>query len=104
VAEDERDRLIANLGSKNAMLLRNHGTLAVGRTIGEAFLRLYILERACLAQVMALSAGEGLNRPNQGVPEVTAAQSDAGLMMVANGLAWPALMRKAARLDPGFAS
>ncbi|MDQ3223867.1 MAG: class II aldolase/adducin family protein, partial [Gemmatimonadota bacterium] len=72
---DERERLIANIGDKGAMLLRNHGTLTVGETVGEAFLKLYFLERACEAQILALSAGEAnLNRPPQGSPEVTAQQ------------------------------
>ena len=56
------------------MILRNHGTLAVGETVGEAFVKIYFLERACEAQIKALSAGEGnLNNPPQGSPEVTAA-------------------------------
>src|SRR5206468_10483383 len=46
---DERERIVEALGHRNMMLLRNHGTLQVGETIGEAFLRLYILERACQA-------------------------------------------------------
>ncbi len=100
----ERERLVADLGSKNAMLLRNHGTLAVGRTVGECFVRLYFLERACQAQVMALSAGEAVNTPPQGSPELTAEQGLAGLALTANRLAWPALKRKAYRLDPGFAT
>ena len=102
---DERERLVANLGDKGAMLLRNHGTLAVGETVGEAFLRIYFLERACHAQILALSAGEGnLNAPPQGAPEVTAQQGKVGLKMAAGALAWPALLRKAYRLDPGFAT
>jgi ribulose-5-phosphate 4-epimerase/fuculose-1-phosphate aldolase len=101
---DERERLIANIGDKGAMLLRNHGTLAVGETIGEAFLRIYFLERACEAQIMALSAGDNLNDPPQGAPEVTAQQGKMGLKLAAGALAWPALLRKAYRLDPGFAS
>jgi len=52
----ERERLVAHMGSKNHMILRNHGTLAVGRSIGEAFTRLYFLERACAMQVAALPA------------------------------------------------
>ena len=55
---DERERLVADLGDKNAMILRNHGTLAVGKNVGECFIRLYYLERACQAQIMALSAGD----------------------------------------------
>jgi ribulose-5-phosphate 4-epimerase/fuculose-1-phosphate aldolase len=101
---EERERLVADLGEKNAMILRNHGTLAVGKNVGECFIRLYYLERACQAQIMALSAGENLNTPPQGAPEVTAQQGAIGLPLAANFLAWPALKRKAYRLDPSFAS
>ena len=100
----ERERLVADLGDKSAMLLRNHGTLAVGKNVGECFVKLYFLERACQAQVMALSAGEQVNNPPQGSPEVTAEQGAAGLTVAANFLAWPALKRKAYRLDPAFAT
>ena len=100
----ERERLVADLGSKNAMILRNHGTLAVGKNVGECFVRLYFLERACQAQVMALTAGEHVNNPPQGAPEVTAQQGQVGVALAANLLAWPALKRKAYRLDPSFAS
>jgi ribulose-5-phosphate 4-epimerase/fuculose-1-phosphate aldolase len=86
------------------MLLRNHGTLAVGPSVGECFVRLYFLERACLAQIMALSAGEAVNNPPQGAPETAAAQGMVGVTLAARLLAWPALLRKAYRLDPGFAS
>jgi ribulose-5-phosphate 4-epimerase/fuculose-1-phosphate aldolase len=103
VDEGERERLVANLAGKGAMILRNHGTLAVGRTVGECFVRMHFLERACEAQVMALSGGVALNHPPQGSPEITAQQGAAGLAVAANLLAWPALKRKAMRLDPGFA-
>ena len=102
---DERERIVADLGDKGSMLLRNHGTLALGETVGEAFLKIYFLERACEAQILALSAGHaGLNNPPQGSPEVTAEQGKMGLKMAANALAWPALLRKAYRLDPSFAT
>jgi ribulose-5-phosphate 4-epimerase/fuculose-1-phosphate aldolase len=100
----ERDRLVADLGTKNAMILRNHGTLALGKNVGECFVRLYFLERACQAQVMALSAGENINNPPQGSPEVTAEQGQVGVTLAANLLAWPALKRKAFRLDSSFAT
>jgi ribulose-5-phosphate 4-epimerase/fuculose-1-phosphate aldolase len=100
----ERDRLVTDLGNKNAMVLRNHGTLAVGKNIGECFVRLYFLERACQAQIMALSAGEDVNNPPQGSPEITAQQGAIGIEIAANLLAWPALKRKAYRLDPSFAT
>jgi ribulose-5-phosphate 4-epimerase/fuculose-1-phosphate aldolase len=102
---EERERIVSDLGAKCAMLLRNHGTLAVGETVGEAFIRIYFLERACQAQILALSAGEAnLNNPPQGAPEVTAQQGKIGLKLAARALAWPALLRKTYRLDPSFAS
>ena len=100
----ERERLVADLGDKNAMILRNHGTLAVGKNVGECFVRLYFLERACQAQIMALSAGDQVNNPPQGAPETTAQQGKIGITLAANMLAWPALLRKAHRLDPSFAT
>jgi ribulose-5-phosphate 4-epimerase/fuculose-1-phosphate aldolase len=101
---EERERIVADLGSRNAMLLRNHGTLSVGESVGEAFIRIYFLERACEAQVYALSAADKCNNPPQGTPEVAAQQGAAGLKVAAKLLAWPALLRKAYRLDPAFAS
>ena len=74
----ERERIVADLGDKNAMILRNHGTLAVGQNVGECFVRLYFLERACQAQIMALSAGDNINNPPQGAPEVAAEQGTVG--------------------------
>lgn len=100
----ERERLVADLGDKHAMILRNHGTLALGGNVGECFVRLYFLERACQAQIMALSAGDNINNPPQGSPEITAQQGERGVTLAANFLAWPALKRKAYRLDPSFAS
>lgn len=98
---EERDRLVADLGDRNSMILRNHGTLTVGRTVAQAFVRMYFLERACEAQV--LMQGARLVAPHQGVPEKVKAQSDAQAMaMVSEELAWPALLRKLDRIDPGF--
>ena len=105
IAYHDYEGVAVDLGDKGAMLLRNHGTLTVGETVGEAFVKLYFLERACQAQILALSAGEGnLNNPPQGAPEVAAQQGKVSLKMGANMLAWPALLRKAYRLDPGFAT
>ncbi|MGB7408503.1 MAG: class II aldolase/adducin family protein [Pontixanthobacter sp.] len=101
---EERERLVEDMGDKHAMILRNHGTLTIGSNVAEAFLRLYFLERACETQVAMLSAGrENLNNPPQGTPEKVQAQTPpAGIGMVANGLAWPALLRKLDRTDSGF--
>jgi len=54
---DERPRLVADLGDKTAMMLRNHGLLTTGRSVPEAFLQLYRLERACQTQIDAGAAG-----------------------------------------------
>ncbi|MFM9828751.1 MAG: class II aldolase, partial [Sphingomonas sp.] len=72
----------------------------------QAFLRLYFLERACEAQVHMLAAGRaGLHNPPQGVEHKVEAQSSgAGMAMLAQGLAWPALLRKLDRVNPGYAS
>ena len=100
---DERARLGADLGSKNLMLLRNHGTLAVGETVADAFYRLYTLEWCCTTQLRALSMGRELTMPS---PEAIASVS--GMMRFDTpdrfSLAWfwPAMLRKAARECPGY--
>ncbi len=101
---EERERLVADLGdTKKAMILRNHGTLTLGETVGEAFILMYFLERACEAQVHALSGGHALaSHPPQGTPEKAASQGSQGLKMVGNLLAWPALLRRMDRVDPSF--
>lgn len=100
----ERERLVADLGNRHLMILRNHGTLAIGRTVGDAFLRMYLLERACAAQVMALSAGpNGLRLPPEGAADKVAGQAVGdSVAMLAQMLAWPALLRKLDRMDPGY--
>lgn len=101
---EERERLVEDLGDKHAMILRNHGTLAVGSSVGDCFLRLYLLERACDAQVKMLSAGyDHLYNPPQGTPEKVKTQSEVEMMaFAAERLAWPALLRKLDRIDPSF--
>jgi ribulose-5-phosphate 4-epimerase/fuculose-1-phosphate aldolase len=101
---DERERLVEDLGQKSLMILRNHGTLAVGRSVADCFMRLYYLERACDAQVKMLSAGrENLNTPPQGSAEKVKGQTpNAGMAALAERLAWPALLRKLDRMDGSF--
>ncbi|MCX7864264.1 MAG: class II aldolase/adducin family protein, partial [Novosphingobium sp.] len=99
---EEKARLQADLGSRNMMILRNHGTLALGRTIGEAFFRIYALEMACTMQVRTLSMGRELNLIDEDV--ITGMKS--GMMPeIASGIAaqfWAGMMRKAHRDCPGF--
>ena len=98
---DERERIVADVGDKRILFLRNHGLLTTGGNCAEAFIRLFFLERACTMQIKALAGGGELNMPNQGVPDVVAKQSS----MMGGGpakLAWPALMRTLDRIDPSF--
>ncbi len=74
LALDERERLVRNLGTHQAMILRNHGLLAAGRSVAEAFLNIMYLERACQIQMRATRTGSALNLPSELVCERTAMQ------------------------------
>ena len=106
IADDpeERERLVADLGQHEAMVLRNHGLLVVGRTVPAAFNVLYRLERACEVQVMALSCNTKLVYPPQDVLEATFDKVKPRVDRPnRNGdLAWPALLRKLDRTDPSY--
>jgi ribulose-5-phosphate 4-epimerase/fuculose-1-phosphate aldolase len=85
------------------MLLRNHGTLALGATCAEAFMRMYFLERACTMQVRTRILGESPVETAPSVIDRNAALSHSGsTAAIANHLVWPALLRKLDRLDPGY--
>jgi ribulose-5-phosphate 4-epimerase/fuculose-1-phosphate aldolase len=71
---DERERLVHDLGTHNAMVLRNHGLLTCGPSVAEAFHNIYYLERACQAQVAALAGGQELVLPSDATCRKTAAQ------------------------------
>ena len=97
---DERPRLVADLGDKNAMLLRNHGTLAIGASVPAAFLTAYFLERACAMQVATLAGNPALRLPSPEVRALVAAQS-ARARGTIETLAWAPLLRRPHRIDPG---
>ncbi|RJG13577.1 class II aldolase/adducin family protein [Pseudomonas cavernicola] len=90
---NERVRLVRDLGSHMAMILRNHGLLAVGRSIPEAFNQIYFLERACQAQVQALSGGWQLRYPPEDVCLLTAQQSADEFDQQLHILAWNSALR-----------
>ncbi len=92
LSTDERERLVADLGNKRAMILRNHGLLAVGETIARAFHEIYFLERACQAQVKALSGGSELYYPEVEVCEKTAQQFASPLIEPILQRAWQAAL------------
>lgn len=100
---DERARIVKDLGDKKLMLLRNHGTLSVGTSAGEAFLGMFFLERACAQQVMALSAGgDGVLEATPQAREEVRAQMANGQMAAGAWLTWPGLLRKLDRENPGY--
>ncbi len=106
---DERARLVANLGDKSQLLLRNHGTLALGATAGEAWLRIYGLEKAASAQIRALSAGrDAVLIAPQAAQEEVARQISRGITRTEDerrkfdDLAWEAIRRKVDRYSPGY--
>ncbi|MBA3056145.1 MAG: class II aldolase/adducin family protein [Sphingomonadales bacterium] len=105
IDEDERVRLVAALGTHNALVLRNHGLLTVGRSIGEAFWLMQRLETACKIQVAALAAGPP-HWPSEQAQQRTSAVFDprTGSEHVAlNGaLEWQALLRQLDRTDQSY--
>ena len=107
---DERERLVNDLGdTAQTMLLRNHGTLALGQTAGQCWNNMFYLERACKQQVMALSVGREnvLFAPDDAV-ETVRLQTGGGRNSppsdrpVSNGLHWAGCLRKLDRENPGY--
>ena len=99
---DERDRLVADLGAEEVMILRNHGLLTVGADISQAFNAMYWLEMACRAQVDALACNTELNLPPQAIAERTAHLYKPGTRRPYGVMEWPAMLRYLDRRDPSF--
>lgn len=101
---DERSRLVANLGDHRAMILRNHGTLAVGRTVAEAFAIIYNLEQACEVQILAQSCGQELAMPSDAARANVRRQSSdfADFMGKLGDAAWPGLLRLLDSIDRSY--
>jgi ribulose-5-phosphate 4-epimerase/fuculose-1-phosphate aldolase len=98
----ERERLLADLGVRRHLILRNHGTLAVGETVGAAFARIYHLERACTVQVRTLGMGGKLHRPQESAYVQVASLGGGKAAEQLAKLAWPALRRRVDRVLPGY--
>jgi ribulose-5-phosphate 4-epimerase/fuculose-1-phosphate aldolase len=109
VEVDERERIVKDLGDCEVMIMRNHGLLSVGATIGHAFNNIYRLERACEAQLMAMACNAELHLP----PDEVIAKSNnqltvgpspdkRGVNRPHGSLEWPALKRMLDRRDPSY--
>jgi ribulose-5-phosphate 4-epimerase/fuculose-1-phosphate aldolase len=99
--EDEKPRLVRDLGDNNYLILRNHGLLTVGKSIADAFLFMYAMQRACEVQVLAQSGGQLLEVDPRIVGGVKT-NVDRVLKGLGGALAWPGLLRKLDRIDPSF--
>lgn len=100
--EEEKSRLVADLGNKSNLILRNHGLLTVGKTAAEAFLSMYILERACRIQILAQAGGGRLLPVAEPIIETVASQLSAVTVGQGAQLTWPGLLRKLDRMDSSY--
>lgn len=102
--EDEKPRLVNDLGGNTNLMLRNHGLLTVGATAADAFVAMYFFEASCMIQVRAQAGGSKLVP----VPQPILAGIRQQIAMVTKGagagkLVWPGLLRRLDRLNPGYA-
>lgn len=100
--DEEKPRLVADMGTANSLILRNHGLLTVGETVGDAFITMFGLIKACEIQLAAQSGGGELIPINQAILDGVSANIDAVTMGMGGNIAWPALLRKLDREMPGY--
>lgn len=99
---DEKARLVADLGDSMFLILRNHGLLTAAATIPDAFLAMYALETACQTQIMAQSTGAELIHVAPQIVAGIKAQQEEVMKGLGGQLAWPGLLRKLDRANPGY--
>lgn len=100
--DDEKPRLVRDLGDKSFFMLRNHGLLTVGETIADAFQAMYIFETTCLIQVRAQAGGGELISIPQPILDGAKQQAKLVTKGLGGGLAWPGLLRKLDKIDMSF--
>jgi len=100
--DDEKPRLQADMGDANFLMLRNHGLLAVGKTIADAFLSMYIFETTCQIQIAAQSGGGELTPVNTKIVEGVGQAMKVQTGGLGGAFVWPSLIRKLDRIDPGY--
>lgn len=97
---EEGTRLTASLGQQFAMLLRNHGTLTIGRTVAEAHVLMATLIKACEIQIQALTGGEVVSPAPQVADRAAEQLEDGGA--IEGVMEWPALLRKLDKIDASY--
>ena len=100
--DDEKPRLVQDLGDKTFFMLRNHGLLTVGQSIADAFLAMYLFETSCMIQIRAQAGGGELISVAQPILVGAQMQAKAVTKGLGGQLAWPGLLRKLDRLDIGY--
>ena len=100
--DDEKPRLVNDLGMKSSLILRNHGLLTVGETIADAFLFMYNLQKSCEIQVLAQAGGGELITVHPAILAGVEANLDLVLKGMGGNIAWPALLRRLDRIDPSY--
>ncbi|HXD05234.1 MAG TPA: class II aldolase/adducin family protein [Burkholderiaceae bacterium] len=101
--DDEKPRLVADLGDKTYLMLRNHGLLTVGASVADAFLAMYFFETVCTIQVRAQAGGGELTRVDPRIIETGQKQATTATKgMGAGALNWPGLLRRLDRIDPSY--
>ena len=98
--DDEKPRLVADLGDSTHLILRNHGLLTVGETVADAFVAMYFLESSCAIQVRAQSGGGELIPVPKEV--LDAAYSGPARPRGRGETIWPGLLRRLDRIDPSY--
>ena len=100
--DDEKPRLVSDLGRRNFLMLRNHGLLTVGATVADAFLAMYLFETVCTIQVRALSGGTELVQVDPQIVATAAQQAAVVTKGLGAQLSWPGLLRRLDRRLPGY--
>ena len=98
----EKARLVRDLGDKHHLILRNHGLLTCASTVADAFLHMYILQKACEVQVRAQAGGGKLLRVPRPILDGIREASKVVLRQSGGMIAWPAILRRLDRLDPSW--
>lgn len=102
--EAEKPRLVADLGNRSFLMLRNHGLLTVGGSVADAFLAMYLFEAACTIQVRALSGGGEVIPIAQPILDGIQKQAEQVTRGLGGKLAWPGLLRRLDRKDDSYRS
>ncbi|MBX9689160.1 MAG: class II aldolase/adducin family protein [Candidatus Obscuribacterales bacterium] len=100
--EDEKPRLVADLGQKSFLMLRNHGLLTLAASVADAFLMMYVFESACKIQLLAQSGGAELINIDPRIIAGAQAQAKEVTRGMGGAIAWSGLLRKLDRLDSSY--